>query len=119
MKSRKRFFPTSVFIWLPRVLALLLICFIGLFSLDVWSMEGTLLQKAGGFFVHNIPTLILLAALILAWKREKIGAIVFILIGIIATLYFHTYQNITTFLLLTCLPVGIGLLFFRSSHQKK
>jgi len=82
-------------------------------------MEGTLLQKAGGFFVHNIPTLILLAALLLAWRKEKIGAIAFIFIGITATLYFHTYQNITTFLLLTCLPMCIGLLFFRNARQRK
>jgi hypothetical protein len=105
--------------WLPRILAILLICFIGLFSLDVFSMEGTVLQKTGGFLIHNIPTFILIISLFFAWKKEKIGAILFILIGIVSTLYFHTYQQITTFILLTCLPLAIGILFLGSAHRRR
>jgi len=63
----------------PRILTILFLCFLALFSLDVFSMEGTILEKIGGLFIHNIPTLILLGVLIVAWKFELFGAVVFLL----------------------------------------
>jgi len=64
---------------LPRILTILFLCFLALFSLDVFGMEGTLLEKIGGLFIHNIPTFILLGVLIVAWKFEFFGAVVFLL----------------------------------------
>jgi hypothetical protein len=45
-------------------------------------MEGTMLQKIGGFFIHNIPTLLLLIVLIISWKYELVGGVVFLLAAI-------------------------------------
>ena len=54
-------------------------------SLDIFDGDygfwGTIL----GLFMHNIPALILLAVLIISWKREIVGGIGFILGGIIYT----------------------------------
>jgi len=53
-----------------------------LFSLDIfegnYGFWGTIL----GLFMHNIPALILLAVLIISWKHEIVGGIVFILAGL-------------------------------------
>ncbi|MFC1769069.1 hypothetical protein ACFLZX_04870 [Nanoarchaeota archaeon] len=53
-----------------------------MFSLDIFDMDldfwGTLL----GLFMHNIPALILLVVLLISWKYEIVGGIVFILAGI-------------------------------------
>ena len=41
--------------------------------------------------MHNIPALILLAALIISWKREIIGGVVFILAGLLYI--FFAFRN--------------------------
>jgi hypothetical protein len=54
-----------------------------MFSLDIFDMQlgfwGTLL----GLFIHNIPVFVLLAVLLISWKYEIVGGIVFILAGIL------------------------------------
>jgi hypothetical protein len=45
-------------------------------------MEGTVLQKIGGLFMHNIPTIILLIILIISWKHDLVGGVVFLLAAI-------------------------------------
>ena len=68
--------------WAPRILSIIFILFLMLFSLDIFEMNlnfwGTLL----GLFMHNIPTLILIGVLIISWKYELVGGIGFILAGI-------------------------------------
>jgi len=69
--------------WAPRILSIIFILFLMLFSLDIFEMNlnfwGTLL----GLFMHNIPALILLVIVIISWKREIVGGIAFILAGIL------------------------------------
>lgn len=67
--------------WTPRVLSLAFVGFLSIFALDVFS-EGVSLAALGGFVVHLLPSLVLLAAVLLAWKREWIGAVIFIGFGI-------------------------------------
>lgn len=52
------------------------------FSLDVFQPGLSAWQIAIGLFVHNIPALILLAVLVVSWRHEIVGGIVFILAGI-------------------------------------
>ncbi|MDD5430827.1 MAG: hypothetical protein PHP03_01230 [Candidatus Pacebacteria bacterium] len=69
--------------WTPRILSIIFLLFLAMFSLDIFEMKlgfwGTLL----GLFMHNIPVFILLAILIISWKREIVGGIVFILAGLL------------------------------------
>jgi len=65
--------------WAPRVLAILFILFLGLFSLDVFGQGYGFWGTALAFFMHNIPALILLVILIISWKREIIAGVAFIL----------------------------------------
>ncbi|MDP3026841.1 MAG: hypothetical protein Q8N63_03970, partial [Nanoarchaeota archaeon] len=68
--------------WAPRILSIIFILFLSLFSLDIfegnYGFGGTIL----GLFMHNIPSIILVALLIVAWKYDFVGGIVFILAGI-------------------------------------
>lgn len=68
--------------WTPRILSIAFIVFLALFSLDVFDERLGFWQTLGGLFMHNIPVLILLAVLIISWKREIVGGIIFILAGI-------------------------------------
>jgi len=68
--------------WTPRILAILLILFLALFSLDVFDMNLGFWETATGLLIHNIPSLVLLIVLAIAWKYEIVGGVVFTLSGI-------------------------------------
>lgn len=68
--------------WTPRVLAIIFILFLALFSLDVIEPGLDAWDIAIGLFMHNIPALVLAAVLAVSWRREIVGGIVFILAGI-------------------------------------
>ena len=71
--------------WAPRILSILFILFLALFSLDVfdgnYGFWGTIL----GLFMHNIPSLVLLLVLVIAWKHDLVGAVIFFLAGLVYT----------------------------------
>jgi len=69
--------------WTPRILSILFILFLALFSLDVITPEASFLEIVGGLLIHNIPVFILTAILIISWKYEIVGAIAFILGGLL------------------------------------
>jgi len=69
--------------WTPRVLAIIFVLFLALFSLDVFDSASSFSEILIGLFMHNIPAMILLVVLIISWKHELVGAIVFILAGLL------------------------------------
>lgn len=69
--------------WAPRILSILFILFLMLFSLDVFDMKLGFWGTIVGLLMHNIPALILLAVLIISWKHEIVGGIAFILAGLL------------------------------------
>ena len=72
----------KIFYWTPRIICIIAILFISLFALDAFSPELSFWQQISGFLMHLIPSFILLAILILAWKKEFIGGILFMIIGL-------------------------------------
>jgi hypothetical protein len=69
--------------WVPRILAILFILFLAMFSLDVFEEGRTWQQIAIGLFMHNIPVLVLAAVLVISWKREIVGGVAFIMAGLL------------------------------------
>lgn len=67
--------------WTPRILSILFILFLALFSLDVISPEYNTGEILLGLLMHNIPSLALLIVLIISWKHEIVGGVVFLLAG--------------------------------------
>jgi len=69
--------------WTPRILAILFLVFLAIFSLDIFDMKlgfwGTIL----GLFMHNLPVFVLLIVLIISWTYEIVGGIGFIFAGIL------------------------------------
>lgn len=68
--------------WTPRVLTILFAVFISLFALDVFAAGYGFWEAVGGFLIHLVPTYLLVIALVIAWKWEHIGGIIFILLGL-------------------------------------
>ena len=71
-----------VFHWLPRIICILALLFISMFAADSFAPGQTIWQQIGAFLIHLIPSFILLALLIAAWKWEFIGGIIFIIMGL-------------------------------------
>jgi len=63
--------------WAPRVLSIVFIAFLSLFAMDVFDERLGFWQTALALIIHLIPCFVLLAALILAWRWEWIGAALF------------------------------------------
>jgi hypothetical protein len=67
--------------WAPRALSILFIAFLSLFALDVFGehlgLWGTLLALT----MHLIPSFVLIGALILAWRWEWVGAVIYAVAG--------------------------------------
>ncbi|MFH1209700.1 MAG: hypothetical protein V1663_02845 [archaeon] len=68
--------------WTPRILSILFLLFLALFSLDVFDSKMDFWGTVLGLLIHNIPVFILLAIVIISWKYEWVGGIVFILAGL-------------------------------------
>ncbi len=81
--------------WIPRILSILFLLFLAMFSLDVFGNNYTFWETILGLFMHNIPVFILAILLWISWKRELVGAIVFALAGIlyIAQLLFNSAMH--------------------------
>ena len=69
--------------WTPRILLIIFILFLALFSLDVFEGNYGFWGTIVGLFMHNIPAMILLIVLIISWQHEIVGGIGFILAGIL------------------------------------
>ena len=73
--------------WLPRIICLIAIAYISLFSMDAFNPEHSIWQQLGDFLMHLIPSFFLLAVLIVAWKWEMVGGVIFTILGLALTPY--------------------------------
>lgn len=97
--------------WFARLLSIVYISFISLFALDSFGSEAPLYLKIATFFIHLIPSFVLLATLIILRRRPLYLGLMFILLSIIFTLHFRTYLFMANFLIISIPLVIIGVLF--------
>ncbi len=109
--------------WTPRVASMAFILFLALFSLDIFDMKLGFWGTVVGLFMHNIPSLVLLAVLVVSWKYELVGGIAFIFAGLfyIAVLMMTQFE---WFMLSWSLTIAgpaflIGILFLMNWFKKK
>ena len=114
--------------WTPRILSILFLLFLAMFSLDVFDENLGFWGTVLGLFMHNLPVLVLLIALIISWKYEIVGGIVFILGGLFYTVIVLRSVLVNTphplFMLFWPVLIAgpaflIGVLFLVNWHLKK
>lgn len=97
--------------WAPRIAALLIIFFVGLFSLDVFGTGAPALEVLVGFLMHNLPSIIMLVLLIVAWKRPVVGFVAFLIAAAAFTVLFvrdiYALPNLLLFVLPILLIAGL------------
>ncbi len=99
MNSTKNEIMHPFIYWLPRILSVLFVLFLMLFSLDVIELGKTVEEIASGLFIHNVPALTLLLFVILSWRYEIIGAIAFTLVGALYILLVTSTSQFEWFML--------------------
>ena len=119
---------TKVIYWTARILCILAILFVSLFALDSFSSERTFWQNTFAFLMHLIPSFVLLAALIIAWKWEKTGGIILTFIGLAFGIFIFVFNYTRNhFPVKTCILGALALAFpfvlagvlFMLSHNRK
>jgi len=120
---------TKVLYWTARILCILAILFVSLFALDSFSSERTFWQNTTAFLMHLIPSFVLLASLIIAWKWEKVGGIILIIFGLAFSIFIFVFNyKRNQFPVMTCLMQALviampfvlsGILFILSHYRKK
>ncbi|MCX6810015.1 MAG: hypothetical protein NTZ65_04720 [Candidatus Berkelbacteria bacterium] len=95
-----------------------------MFSLDVFEPGLSAKDIAIGLFMHNIPALALLAVVVISWKHEIVGGVVFILAGIAYITWVLTSSRFEGNIWAPSLIIGgpafvIGVLFILNWIKKK
>lgn len=103
--------------WAPRVAALLIIFFVGLFSLDVFGTGAPPLDVLVGFLMHNLPSIAMLVLLIFAWKRPVVGFVAFLIVAVAFAVLFVRDLYALPNLLLFVLPILLIASLFYADWQ--
>ncbi len=118
----------SYFHWIPRILAIMGILFISMFALDSFTPDGNLRDQIPKFLKHLIPSYVLVILLILSWKRELMGGILFLLVGLLLIPFIfstnlhrtHSVWMSAGDVLIINIPfVIVGVLFILSYRKKR
>jgi len=72
--------------WAPRVLCIAFAIFVSLFALDVFSEGYGFWQTIVALLIHLVPTAIIVIGLLISWRWEWVGAVMFIGLGTYYTL---------------------------------
>ena len=126
MKKRKTVKKkiNKFFYWTPRILGIIFILFLMLFSLDVFQPNLTAGEITLSLFMHNIPALVLLMILIISWRHEIVGGIIFNLAGLLYILMLVSGPSFQWYMLSWALFISgpafiIGILFLINWFKKK
>jgi hypothetical protein len=101
----------KILFWIPRILSILAILFMMMFSLDVFGGDEPLGRQLLGFLIHNIPAFILTVVLIIAWKWEVAGGSLFIIAAAGGVVFFRAFSGNPGSLIVMAPLLIVGLLF--------
>ena len=98
--------------WAPRILGSLFAAFLAVFAVDVLGEGHDLLATVSALLIHLVPALIVVVVLAVAWRWDAVGALLFVGLGIAYVVQTGGRFPFTTYLLISGVPVCVGLLFF-------
>ena len=119
---------SRIIYWLPRALCIVAILFVSMFALDSFQPGLSIWEQLQDFAMHLIPSFILTIFLVIAWKRELIGGILFLLIGLGLSpiIYMHNFRmngsvwmSLGVLGMITVPFIIVGILFILGGNSKK
>jgi uncharacterized membrane protein HdeD (DUF308 family) len=119
-KFGKRKPAQELLYWTPRALCITYAVFISIFALDVFKEGQGFWITFLGLLMHLIPTFLILIVLAVSWRREWIGGILFIVLGVlyVVTSWNKPFGHLSTFLLIAGPLVLAGALFLFNWHYR-
>ncbi len=121
-------FSPRFFYWLPRILCIAAILFVSMFALDAFSSEESFIVQFGDFIMHLIPSFVLLFLLVVTWKKELLGGIIFMIIGLGMSPFIFSknyamnnslWASLSVILTITIPFFIVGVLFIISYYKNK
>ena len=103
--------------WTPRIIGIIFTVFISIFALDVFE-EYKFPEVLVALFIHLVPTYLVIGALLVAWKWEKIGGILFLGLGLFYIIMSWGRFPGMTYLIISGPVVLMGILFLVGSLKK-
>lgn len=100
-----------VLYWAPRALGIAFALFISVFALDVFGENLPLSKLLIAMGLHLIPTGIIVLVLALSWKREWLGFVGFIALGLLYMWMTRLRFQVIAYLIISGPAFLIGLLF--------
>jgi hypothetical protein len=116
--------PSKFTYWSPRILSILFILFLTMFSFDVFDGNYGVWETVLALFIHNIPSFFLTVILLISWRREIVGGIAFILAGILYIVLLLSRPNFQWYMLSYSFIIAgpaflTGILFLVNWKKKK
>ncbi len=119
---------SKILYYTPRILCIIAILFISLFALDAFETGHSIWEKIIAFLIHLIPSFILTILLIIAWKKELLGGILFLIIGIGSSPFLfklnynmnHSiWLSLGIIFMITIPFAAVGILFIMSHYRNR
>ncbi|MCD4752966.1 MAG: hypothetical protein K8R40_07840 [Anaerolineaceae bacterium] len=109
----------TILYWCPRVLSILFTAFISILALDVFSEGYSFGELLIAPFMHLVPTFVIILFIIIAWKREWIGAIFFLGLAIFYIIVFRSELDWVILLIIPLPLLLCSILYLLSWEQTK
>lgn len=68
--------------WIARTLAIGVSLFLAIFALDAWDPDRRLAARLADVSIHLVPSALVIAIVIAAWRRPWIGGVAFVSLAI-------------------------------------
>ena len=111
----------SLYRYSALVLGLIYGVFLLMMASDVFTGQTTL-REILGFLIHALPAIVIILASFIAFYRPGYGFIIFLILTVAFTFFFHTYRNIQEFMVVSFPTLIITMLLYfnlRKSNYKK
>jgi hypothetical protein len=118
----------KIIYWVPRIICILAILFVSMFAADVFESRLPFWKLLLGLFMHLIPSFILAAVLVIAWKWELVGGIILtaVALGFTPGIFVMNYRmnhsfwmSLSVIALITFPFILSGVLFILGHYIKK
>ncbi len=78
--------------WMPRLICIVAIVVISMLLFDTFKPEFSSWHQIRTFLLHMVPSLTLILLLLLAWRKELTGGIIYLLIGLALSFFVYHYN---------------------------
>jgi len=102
-----------------RVSGILFALFISIFSLDVFSAGYDFMKTILALLIHLAPAFFIVFILLISWKREWIGGIVYTILGVLYLVFEWNKFDWMAYVFISGPLFFLGILYFISWGQRK